>query len=101
MRLRYINRIFLPLKEGKVDLDEYLKIAPRVPDEERLKLSSFLTQQLAVDKDTHHDVSLVLTSQPPENERLPVISDVTVGSRMNANPSDWAKMQQAINRYDP
>jgi uncharacterized protein (TIGR04255 family) len=96
MRLRYINRIFLPLKEGKVDLDEYLKIAPRMPNEARFNMVGFLTQQLAVEKDTGHQVSLVLTPQARENEQLPIILDVTVASLVNATPSDWAKMRQTI-----
>jgi uncharacterized protein (TIGR04255 family) len=96
IRLRYINRIFIPLKDGSVDLDEFLQIGPRVPEEDRLGLSSFLVQQVAVEKDTGHDVNLVLTAQAPENDRLPIILDITAASRVDSEPSDWAKMRQVI-----
>jgi hypothetical protein len=33
---------------NSVDLDKFLKIGPRLPDEESLTLSGFLTQQAAV-----------------------------------------------------
>ncbi len=57
IRLRYINRILLPMAEKKVDLDEFLTIGPRQPDEH-----AFLSQQASVEKDTGHQVNLVLTS---------------------------------------
>src|SRR5438552_2650132 len=43
-RLRYINRILVPLTAGAVNLDEFLKIGPGLPDEERLLLSGFFDQ---------------------------------------------------------
>ena len=36
VRLRYINRILLPMPDSKVELEDYLKIGPRLPDEDRL-----------------------------------------------------------------
>ena len=36
VRLRYISRILLPMPEGRVELNEYVRIGPRLPDEERL-----------------------------------------------------------------
>jgi uncharacterized protein (TIGR04255 family) len=97
VRLRYINRILLPLKEGKVDLDEYLKIMPRLPEEDRFNVVGFLTQQLAYEKDTGHQVSWVLTAQPRESDQLPIILDITVASMVDAAPSDWGKISGAIN----
>jgi uncharacterized protein (TIGR04255 family) len=96
VRLRYINRILLPLKEGKVDLDEYLKIMPRLPDEDRFNVVGFLTQQLAYEKDTGHQVSWVLTAQARESDRLSIILDITVACSANAAPSDWGKISGAI-----
>lgn len=54
IRLRYINRILLPLVEGRVELDEYLKVGPKLPDEDRLAFSGFLNQHLAIEKGTGH-----------------------------------------------
>jgi uncharacterized protein (TIGR04255 family) len=62
IRLRYINRILVPMTTGQVDLDEFLKIGPRVPNEEELILSGFLEQQASVERDTGNHINLVLRS---------------------------------------
>jgi uncharacterized protein (TIGR04255 family) len=54
IRLRYINRILVPMTANTVDLDEFLKIGPRLPDEKRLVLSGFLNQLAAIEKDSGH-----------------------------------------------
>jgi uncharacterized protein (TIGR04255 family) len=99
MRLRYINRILLPFSQGinlGEYLNEYLNVSPRMIDQERLRLTGFLTQQLFFEVDTSHEGSLVLTGQAPENDRLPIILDITVAAPVDADPSDWAKMRQTI-----
>ena len=98
IRLRYINRILVPLAANKVDLDEFFKISPRSPDEERFLMSGFLSQQSAVEKDTGLQVNLVLaTGELPVDENLPVILDITVASpAIIAEPSDWSKMRPPI-----
>jgi uncharacterized protein (TIGR04255 family) len=96
VRLRYINRILLPMTTPSIDLDEYLKIGPRLPDEANLMLSAFLIQQAAVEKETGHQVNLVLTSQAPANEKLPIILDITAASGVNAEPDDWAITKETI-----
>jgi hypothetical protein len=35
---------------------------------------------------------LVLTAQPPVNEKLPVILDITVASAATAEPADWSNI---------
>ena len=95
VRLRYINRILVPMAASTVDLDEFLKIGPRLPDEEKLTLSGFLSQQAAVEKDTGHQVNLVLASQVPADEKLPVILDITVASPISAEPA-WSNIQPSI-----
>jgi uncharacterized protein (TIGR04255 family) len=97
IRLRYINRILLPLTASAVDLAEFLKIGPRLPDEDGLVLSGFLSQQSAIEKDTGLQVNLVLTAQDMVNEKLPVILDITVTSAaILAEPADWLKMRPSI-----
>jgi uncharacterized protein (TIGR04255 family) len=96
IRLRYINRILMPLTAKGVDLDEFLKIGPRLPDEDSLALSGFLSQQAAVEKRTGHQVSLVLTAQPAVSEKLPVILDITVSSQSTPDPADWPKIMPVI-----
>jgi uncharacterized protein (TIGR04255 family) len=92
IRLRYINRILVPITASTVDLDEFLKIGPRLPDEEKLMLSSFLSQQVAIERDTGYRINLVLTAQAPENEKLPVILDITVESLAIVDRFDWPTM---------
>jgi len=98
IRLRFINRIFLPMAAGKVDLDEFLKLGPRMPDEENLRLCSFLTQQVAIEKNTGHELNLVLTAEAPVDEKLPAILDITVASATITEPTDWPNMLQAIEK---
>ena len=74
VRLRYINRILLPLTNGQVELEQYLKMNLR-PADDKLTMTGFLNQYAAVEKETGHEVNVVVTSQPPENDRLPIIFD--------------------------
>ena len=99
IRLRYINRIHLPIAATGLDLDEFLKIGPRLPDEQRLLLHGFLIQQFATERDTNLQTNLVLTTELPINEKLPVILDITVASpEVISEPADWSKMFPIIAR---
>lgn len=90
VRLRYINRILLPFANGRVELQSYLKVSPGLPAEDRLQFAGFLNQHAAVEVETGHHVNIVLTSQPRENDNLPVILDICVASEENAIPENWA-----------
>jgi uncharacterized protein (TIGR04255 family) len=92
VRLRYINRILLPLTNGRVELEDYLKVGPRLPDEDHLGLAGFLNQYTVVAMDTGHQVNVVLTSQPPESDRLPIIFDISVASAETADSENWARL---------
>jgi uncharacterized protein (TIGR04255 family) len=89
VRLRYINRILLPLTDGRVELEDYLKVGPRLPDEDRLRFAGFLNQYTAVEMDTGFQVNVVLTSQPPESGKVPIIFDISVASAETAYPENW------------
>ena len=90
IRLRYINRILLPMTAGRVELTDYLKLGPRLPDEDKLILEGFITKHSAVESNTDNRVNIVLTAQPPENDKLPVIFDIDTYRLGNAEPHDWA-----------
>lgn len=90
VRLRYINRILLPLTDGGVELENYLKVGPRLPDEDRLRFAGFLNQYTAVEMDTGLYVNVVLTSQPQESDKMPIIFDISVASAETAEPEAWA-----------
>jgi hypothetical protein len=73
----------------RVNLDEYFKLGPRLPDENRLQFAGFLDQHSAVEMDTGHQVNIVLASQPPESETLSIIFDICVASAGAVEPKDW------------
>ena len=54
IRLRYINRLLLPVVGGRVDLDKYLSMGPKLFDEKRLMLSAFLNQNMITEVGTDH-----------------------------------------------
>jgi uncharacterized protein (TIGR04255 family) len=96
VRLRYINQIRLPAVDGKVDLDEYLCLGPRVADEEGLMLSGFLNQHSAVEVASGHEVNVVMTSQAREGDILPIILDIGASSSGPGEPDDWGEILQRI-----
>lgn len=96
IRLRYINRILLPMEGGKVDLDDYLKTGPRLADEDGLGLITFLNQYTAVETVTGHQINVVLTSQPPEGGTLPIIFDLSVANPLALETTDWPRMLAII-----
>ncbi len=96
IRLRYINRILLPTKAGKVELNDYLKLGPRLADEDKLTLVGFLNQHSAVETGTDNRVNIVLTAQTLENDKLPVILDITAFGPGNSEPNDWLSIQTKI-----
>ena len=96
IRLRYINRIPVALSGGLLELDEYLKLGPRLPNEERLTLTGFLNQYLAVEKDTGYEVKAILTSQKPEGGELPIILDITAATGASVAPTDWDRILATI-----
>lgn len=53
-------------------------MSPRLPDEAGLILRGFFHQHAAHSTATGHDANIVLTSQPPVDEKLPIIFDITV-----------------------
>jgi len=96
IRLRYINRILLPLVEGQVDLDKYLAIGPRLPEERTLTFVGFLHRHAAAEKRTGNRVNTTLASQPPEENRLPVILDIEAAADASSDPRDWPSLDARI-----
>lgn len=76
IRMRYINRIELPLVEGRVDLDQYLKIGPRAPIEDAFEFARFNSRSLMFEKRTGVQVGLSLASLPAVAGQLPLILDI-------------------------
>jgi len=89
IRLRYINRILLPLTAGKVELDDYFKVAPRLADEDNLGFIKFLSQYAAIEINTGNQVNSVLASQPAQGDTLPIIFDNGVLALDPGEPDEW------------
>lgn len=96
IRLRYINRVLLPLKNGAVDIGEYILNGPRLADPDRLTLIGFLDQYAALDTRTGYQVNSVLTLQPIEGDKLPIIFDNGVTSLETGSVGDWAWIRSKI-----
>jgi uncharacterized protein (TIGR04255 family) len=95
VRVRYINRILLPMTDGRVTLDDYFSVAPRLPLEEELDLVGFLNQHAVVERATGHRVNIVLTLEQPQGDKLPVIFDNCVAAPGPAEPG-WAWIDEKI-----
>jgi uncharacterized protein (TIGR04255 family) len=89
IRLRYINRILLPMAAQFLDLDQYLKIGPRLPDEKKMTLMGFLHHHVIQEVETGHQAIIVLASQPEENGKLPLIFDNSVVATSPTEPENW------------
>jgi len=90
IQLRYINRIAVPLVDGKVDLDQYFTKGPRLPDEKNMTIAGFMNQIAARDTQSGHTMNIVLTSQPGEEKHLPIIFDnCVIASSEKREPDDW------------
>jgi uncharacterized protein (TIGR04255 family) len=97
VRLRYINRILVPLTGDNFDLDDYFNIGPRPPDEKRLLQTGFFVRQTAVEPDTGIEASWVLTPQPVAGDKVPILFDITVGRGVAGEPRNLAEIRAAIN----
>ena len=99
IRLRYINRVLLPLEEGRVELDDYLRTRPWTSIDPSFTLLSFLNQHRVVDQESGHVASTVLAGQPSEGDRSPVILDITAetsGSNEPIEPGDWTTIEDRV-----
>lgn len=88
VRLRYINRIRLPLDDGRIKFSDYL-VGSSMRAPKGLSLRGFLNQHVAVEEGTGNEVNLVVAAQPPEERVQPVILDITASARVALDPQDW------------
>jgi uncharacterized protein (TIGR04255 family) len=97
VRLRYINRLLLPLDGGRVDLDDYLAAGPRLADEGRFSVAGFVSQQSMLDAATSSQVNVVLATQPnTADDRLPIIFDIEASQNGSYEPGDWSALSGRI-----
>ena len=98
LSLRYINRLLLPMPGGTLDLDAYLTIAPRVPDETRFHIGPFVVQAELGETGSNCAAHFVLASQPPEDGYFPVLLDITTQLTAPLAPNDDAGILERLLR---
>jgi uncharacterized protein (TIGR04255 family) len=96
VQLRYINRIQLPMSDGAVNLDDYFKSGPKLPENSGLAFSGFLNQSLAVETNTGFQVNTVLTAEAARDDKLPVIFDISAKADRPFIPDDWPTLERTL-----
>lgn len=97
LRLRYINRILLPMEEvNHSGPAHYLEVQAALPDGAGLVPSGFLNQYQATDDETGFQAAVVLASQSVQDKALPVTFDNTVLANGEWDPFDWAGLETVI-----
>ena len=96
IRLRYINRICIPFSVDTINLDEFLRAVPQLPDTESLTLAGFLIQYLATESGTRNQVKTILTAQEPQDRMLPIIFDITATNGELRQRDDWNQIVETI-----
>lgn len=89
VRIRFINRVVLPSTEGRVEIDEYLRLAPRLANEERFVFVGLFSQHSLLEPTTGNQANIVFATQDAELDRLPVILDIEVFKVADCEPGDW------------
>lgn len=96
VRLRFINRLLLPSENSGAMLEDYLRVGPRLPDEEKLTFRGFLNQHLVIEPETGNEVTIILASQEPEQGKLPIIFDIIAANSESLEPKDWCPILSKI-----
>ncbi len=96
IRLRFINRILLPLDEnGFLDSDDYLNRGPRLPDDQRMEFTDFLNQHHVVEKETGNQAKIILATQPSIKTHLPLLFDIETFKQVSFDP-EWDEILNVI-----
>jgi uncharacterized protein (TIGR04255 family) len=74
--VRYINQIDLPLKEGSLRFEDYLRTFPASGVEENVELEQFYVRLVMPQKDIAAKLTLTEALLPPQGSHIGVILDV-------------------------
>ncbi len=96
IRLDYINRIVLPLKDGKLEISKYFRAIPQLPDDSNLTFAGFLNQHSAVENGTGNLANIVLTTLPVESGNLPFVLDIGVMHCEDREADNWDWIAERI-----
>jgi uncharacterized protein (TIGR04255 family) len=95
--LRNINRILLPLNEDNRILEDYLAIGPKPPCQ-NLILTGFLNQHVTIEPETGHQVNILMSTQSPEDGKLPLILDIDAFSVSPTKNLQWEVIDNVIHQ---
>jgi uncharacterized protein (TIGR04255 family) len=93
--LRYINRFSIPLKDGSMQLNDYLKQAPILPDEKTMTVSGFVNQHLIKDQETGNHAKVVLATQHCDYSNLTLLLDIGV-TGCNSGDIQWPFIDEEL-----
>lgn len=97
LRLRYINRISLPLEGVNTQgLEHFLASQSALPAATGLTPSGFLNQYQATDPTSQLQVAAVVASQAPDGAHLPIMFDNTVSAVGERDPGDWGGLVKVL-----
>jgi uncharacterized protein (TIGR04255 family) len=94
--LRYINRLLLPVTDGKLALGHYLRHPPKLEPAEGFAFIEFVHQHKMVALESKTLAEVVLASQPFENDKLPVVFEISAMKSGDFNPEDHAAFEVAL-----
>ena len=96
LSMRNINRLMLPLKNGDVELAEFINTAPTTPENSGLSFKNFVHQHNAWEKSTGNEARIVLASEAPEGGVLPIILDITTSRLVTLAPDETEEIEVII-----
>lgn len=96
VRLRYLNRIVLPLKDGSVKFADYLAVGPQVCKPVGLSFRGFFNQNVAVEESTGNEINVVMATQTVDEQGQPIILDITVSKSGDLEADDWGNIEARV-----
>lgn len=96
IKMRFINRIEVPLEDGQVDLDQYLRIGPRAPDDDAFGFTGFSSRSAMFEKATGVQVVVSLASRPSGGDSLALILDIEAAADCACDPRDLNTISERL-----
>jgi uncharacterized protein (TIGR04255 family) len=101
LELRYINRILIPIKEGKAGFQDYIKIAPtlsisKATDNSAVSFRGLRCELYGEEKETNNHIVLELATERIAEARLPFVFDLRATNQTGFSPDDWPKIVKSF-----
>lgn len=95
--LRFINRIELPLDDGEVDLRDYLKTMPKLPDSTSQRFVGFFQTLRYECIDTGYFAQVSFATQEPKDGRCPLVMDIECFAQVAQKPQAYGTYAEIVN----